>query len=288
MLAANEMDNRDRGGVVAKLAAAPYAAQFRRIFGDDVFADADQAFARAMSAIAQFELDDPSFHPYTSKFDLYLDGKVRLSDQERRGKALFDDPDAGNCASCHLDAQGGGWLAPLADRLSVRGRWACRAMTRFRQNADPNYHDLGPLRAGAEAIMPTSRPIAGCSKPRTLRNVATRGVFFHNGRFHSLKTALEFYVQRDTDPGKWYRSTNGVVEIFDDLPPALRANVDTIDLPLTKAKGEQPVWNDAQIDDVDRVPENAGRRIPGAGGRAIIAFGEGQCRRVWAENPLAG
>jgi cytochrome c peroxidase len=248
LLAANEMDNPDRGAVVAKLAAAAYAPLFRRIFGDTIFADPDQAFARAMSAIARFELDDPSFHPYSSKFDRYLDGKVRLSAQERRGKALFDDPKGGNCASCHLDAKGADGSHPLLTDYQFEALGVPRN-DELPQNADPNYYDLGlcgPVRTDHADI----RAYCGLFKTPTLRNVATRGVFFHNGRYHSLKEALEFYVQRDTDPEKWYRSTNGAVEMFDDLPPGLRGNVDTIDLPLTKAKGEQPVWNDAQIEDV--------------------------------------
>jgi cytochrome c peroxidase len=40
------------------------------------------------------------------------------------------------------------------------------------------------------------------------------------------------------------------VEIFDDLPLALRGNVDTVDLPMTLKKGDKPFWDDAQIDDV--------------------------------------
>jgi cytochrome c peroxidase len=61
----------------------------------------------------------------------------------------------------------------------------------------------------------------GLFKTPTLRNVATRCVFFHNGRLHTLKEALRFYVQRDTDPRLWYPvSASGEVNKFDDLPPA--------------------------------------------------------------------
>jgi cytochrome c peroxidase len=38
----------------------------------------------------------------------------------------------------------------------------------------------------------------------TLRNVALRQTFFHNGAVHTLREAIEFYVERDTDPAKWY------------------------------------------------------------------------------------
>jgi cytochrome c peroxidase len=83
-----------------------------------------------------------------------------------------------------------------------------------------------------------------------LRNVATRSVFFHNGRFHALKDALRFYVQRDTNPQLWYPQAGKRTDKFNDLPASLRANVDVIDEPLTRAEGAPPVWSDAEIDDV--------------------------------------
>ena len=58
----------------------------------------------------------------------------------------------------------------------------------------------------------------------SLRNVALRGSLFHNGRFKTLKDALTFYVQRDTNPEKWYPlDADGSVNKFDDLPPRTAA-----------------------------------------------------------------
>jgi len=37
-------------------------------------------------------------------------------------------------------------------------------------------------------------------KTPTLRNVATRNVFFHNGAMRSLKDVIHFYNTRDTNP----------------------------------------------------------------------------------------
>lgn len=52
----------------------------------------------------------------------------------------------------------------------------------------------------------------------TLRHVAGRKAFFHNGRFKTLKEALTFYVQRDTDPGKWYPldPVSGAIDLRDE------------------------------------------------------------------------
>jgi len=52
----------------------------------------------------------------------------------------------------------------------------------------------------------------GRFKTPSLRNVAGRRVFFHNGIFYTLRQVMEFYVQRDTNPEKWYpRDANGSV-----------------------------------------------------------------------------
>ena len=96
-------------------------------------------------------------------------------------------------------------------------------------NASNNYFDMGlcgPLRTDQS----TEKKYCGLFKTPTLRNVAKRSVFFPNGRFHSLKEALRFYVQRDTDPKLWYPVfASGSVDKFDDLPASLRGNIDVID-----------------------------------------------------------
>ncbi|WP_259461443.1 cytochrome-c peroxidase, partial [Paraburkholderia fungorum] len=245
----DEMANKDPAAVLAKLEQAPYAARFREVFGQNIFADRTKAFAQAMYAIERFELEDPSFHPYTSKFDYYLDGKVQLTAQELRGKKLFDDPAGGNCASCHIDQVGVDGSHPLFTDFNFQALGVPRN-PELRANADPKYFDMGlcgPLRTDQSSD--TSN--CGLFKSVSLRNTATRQVFFHNGRFHTLKDALRFYVQRDTNPAKWYpKDAHGRVDKFNDLPVALRVNVDTTDEPLTHKAGERSVWSERDIDDV--------------------------------------
>ena len=64
-------------------------------------------------------------------------------------------------------------------------------------------------------------------KTPTLRNVATRKVFFHNGQLKSLRDVILFYNTRDTQPERWYPTKNGKVQKYDDLPARYRANIDT-------------------------------------------------------------
>lgn len=244
-----EMANRDAAAVVAKLARAPYAARFKQVFGETVFDSPQAALSEAMTAIERYELEEPDFHPYTSKFDDYLDGKAQLTASELRGKKLFDDPNGGNCASCHIDQPGANGAHPLFTDFQFEALGVPRN-PELRVNRDPAYYDeglCGPLRHDLVAD-PT---MCGLFKTPTLRNVATREVFFHNGRFHTLRDALRFYVERDTNPERWYpRDRQGQVVKFDDLPPALRRNVDVTDAPLTSKRGGKPVWNARDIDDV--------------------------------------
>ena len=248
LLAANEMANSGPAEVAAKLARAPYAEEFRQAFGAQIFSHPDQAYAQALAALERFELEDPSFHPYASKYDDYLDGKAQLTTQEQRGLALFDDPRRGNCASCHLDRKGADGSHPLFTDYQFEALGVPRN-PEIQANATPAYFDMGvcgPLRT--DQIRQTK--MCGLFKTPTLRNVANRAVFFHNGRFHTLKDALRFYVQRDTNPHQWYPvSPSGEVIKFDDLPAEFRANIDVIDEPLTRKQGDVPAWTDAEIDD---------------------------------------
>lgn len=245
LLAANEMANADPAAVAAKLRAAAYTDEFRRVFGAKSLDDAATAFAQARLALERFELEDPSFHPYSSRYDHYLDGRLELTAQEQRGLALFDDPARGNCSACHLDDRGADGSHPLFTDYEMQALGVPRN-PELHANADPHYFDLGlcgPLRQDQS----TKREYCGLFKTPTLRNVATRRVFFHNGRFHTLRDALRFYARRDTEPALWYPLDAGK---FDDLPSALRANVDTRTEPLTRAAGDPPVWSDEEVEDV--------------------------------------
>ena len=248
LLAVNEMANSGVDHVVAKLRTAPYARELRTLFGERVFDDPRRAFADALLALERFELEDPSFHPFTSKYDAYLDGKARLTEQERRGLALFDDPNRGNCASCHPDKKGADGSHPLFTDFEFEALGVPRN-PEIGVNAERGFFDLG-LCGPVRKDQAEKSEYCGLFKTPTLRNVAARGAFFHNGRFHSLADALRFYASRDTDPDRWYTVSAAGTAEFDDLPQRLRGNVDRSDEPLTRRKGDPPVWSAAEIDDV--------------------------------------
>lgn len=248
-LAPHEMANASKADMVDKLKRATYAADFQRVFGNDIFARPEDAFSRAVFALQQYQKEDPEFHPFDSKYDLFLAGKAKLTDAEMRGLALFNNSQKGNCAACHTSTKGADGSAPLFTDFTYDNLGVPRN-TEIPATADPSYFDLGLC--GPDRTDLTSRAdLCGAFKVPTLRNVATRKVFFHNGRFKNLRDALGFYVRRDTNPEEWYPvGPDGTVQKFNDLPPAYRGNVNTSEVPYNRQPGMAPALSAEEIEDV--------------------------------------
>jgi cytochrome c peroxidase len=248
LLDAREMANQDGPELLAKLKAAPYADELVAVFGSKIFSSPSTGLANVYLALARFQMEDRSFHTYNSKFDYYLAGRAQLTSQEMRGLKLFDDPHKGNCAACHLDKPTKNRLAPVFTDYEFEALGVPRNR-RLSVNRDAAYFDeglCGPLRKDA-----TKNSYCGLFKTPTLRNVATRRVFFHNGEIHSLEDAVRFYVERDTRPEKWYpHRADGTVVMYDDLPAADAVNVDVTDAPFNRHRGEKPALNEPEIKDV--------------------------------------
>ncbi len=248
LIALHEMANVDAATVAAKLAQATYVEDFKSLFGADIFSDAPTALLAAEFALSEYETTATEFRPFDSKFDFFRAGKVMLSAQELRGLYLFNSPQKGGCAGCHPSTSSGG-QPPLFtdytyDNLGVPRNADIPA------NADPAYFDMG-LCGPERTDLVDRHDLCGQFKVPTLRNVATRRVIFHNGAFHDLRTAIEFYVQRDTDPDKWYPlGADGAVRKFNDVPLFARNNVNVTEVPYNRHPGEKPALSEDEIDDV--------------------------------------
>lgn len=250
-LAPHEMANASKDEVIARLRRASYAREFKEVFGADVLDNPDTAFDRMSYALQQYQKEDPEFHPFSSKYDAFLAGKATLNDAEQRGLALFNDPAKGNCAACHPSIRAADGTPPLFtdfsfDNLGVPRNFAITA------TADPAYFDLG-LCGPDRGDLAARTELCGAFKVPTLRNVATRKVFFHNGAFTNLRDVVRFYVRRDTHPEEWYPlRADGTVDKFNDLPRGLHNNVNTTEAPYDRLPGMAPALTDAEIDDVVR------------------------------------
>lgn len=243
-----EMANADEASLSAAAARSPEAPALRAAFGPAIFDDPAKTVAAIVEALETFEQSAPDFYPYSSKYDAYLAGEAALTPQEARGLALFDDPAKGNCAFCHRSARGNDGTAPQFTDYGFNAIGVPRN-PEIPATADPAYFDLGlcgPLRTDFR-----DRPeYCGQFRTPTLRNVALRQSFFHNGAMHSLAEVMEFYAERDTDPGKWYpRAADGSVEKYDDLPAAYRANID-VDPPFDRKPGDTPAMTAAEEADI--------------------------------------
>jgi cytochrome c peroxidase len=178
-----------------------------------------------------------------------MKGNAAFTPQELRGLKLFADPDKGNCAACHLADPGADHSPPLFTDFSFSALGVPRNKS-IAANRDPRFYDLG-LCGPVRSDQINQQEFCGMFKTPTLRNVATRAVFMHNGRFTDLESAVQFYVERDTNPERWYpKDAAGKVDKFNDLPKQLRRHVDIFDAPLNRKPSDAPALNSAEIKDV--------------------------------------
>jgi cytochrome c peroxidase len=243
LLSPFEMANQSTSAVVASVEKAAYAPDFRKLRTGD-----GHDFDLILESFEAFEQDSAEFYPYSSKYDAWLAGKTALSDQESRGLKLFIDPGKGNCARCHIATRGANGTPPQFTDYGLIALGVPRN-NKIPANSSPAWYDLGLC--GPERIDLRSRPeYCGRFMTPTLRNVALRKTFFHNGVFGTLKEVLEFYAQRDTNPEKWYpRKADGTVVTFDDLPLPYRGNVDG-DPPFGGMAGGKAALTDQEIGDL--------------------------------------
>ena len=287
-----EMANADAAAVVAKLATRPYVGDFQALYGSAVLNDPDTALADMGQALAAFETEAPQFHPFSSKYDYFLKGQAQFTAQEQQGLGLFNDPTKGNCAACHPSTSGDGVTPPMFTDFSYDNLGLPRnqAIPANSDVAAPSYtpvnstdgvhgyYDLGicgPFRSGISGNPsdPTSNGknlfgYCGQFKVPTLRNIARTAPYFHNGQFATLADALTFYVQRDTNPEKFYPTTaDGDVTKFDDLPALYGGlyvvninvpgsdvgyfgNVNTLEIPYERHIGGTPALSADEINAV--------------------------------------
>jgi cytochrome c peroxidase len=246
----NEMANADGAAVVKRLQSTSYADAFRQALsapGENVFDDPDSTLIWVTVALETYEQTATEFHPFDSKFDAWLDDKATLSPAERRGMALFNDMKKGNCASCHPSTRKASTNLPpiFTDfgfvALAVPRNPALPA------NRDPAFFDLGlcgPLRTD----LATHPEYCGLFRTPSLRNVALRKHFFHNGSIHTLRDAVAFYATRDTDPARWYAHAGGR-PAYDDLPQKYWGNV-SHEVPFAPLPDGKPRLNNREIDDI--------------------------------------
>ncbi|SDD90641.1 Cytochrome c peroxidase [Cupriavidus sp. YR651] len=261
-----EMANASADDVLSRLLTRPYLGEFMAVFGPDAIRDGTTALRHIGQALAQYEVEDPSFHSFSSKFDAYLGGRATLDARELNGLALFNNPDKGNCLACHVSTPDGNTPALFTDftydNVGLPRNWRIAAnvdgntLDYVPRNGAPlgepwhDYFDLGlcgPLRTD----LATQTELCGAFKVPTLRNIALTAPYFHNGVFDTLEESVAWYVTRDTLPARWYVKADGTPDIpYNDLPVMYDASVNVAEVPYIPAMA--PTLTNSEIADVVR------------------------------------
>jgi cytochrome c peroxidase len=210
-----EQNNPSKQAVLEQVANSKYADLWEIVWGEPVSietpADVEKNYDRIGLAIAAYEGSE-EVNQFSSKFDMYLEGMVELTETEARGMELFNGK--GQCSACHP--------APLFtdftyDNLGVP------------KNPENPFYDMdnvllddgtpiNPLGAdwidkGLGGFLETlggwwtskAAENYGKHKVPTLRNVAKANgnnfpkAYMHNGVFKSLKEVVHFYNTRDVE-----------------------------------------------------------------------------------------
>jgi len=242
LLNPDEMNGGDGRRVAGVIGAAAYAADFRGEFPGAL--DDPKATLQAVGdAVSAFLLSD-AMAPFSSRYDDYVRGHAQLTEQEAAGLKLFKDSAKGGCSACHkMNDLSSDPKQSLFTDYSYDGVGAPRNRA-LPATHDPKYFDLGLCERKGADYADKMEEFCGRFRTPSLRNVAVRPAFMHNGSFSRLRDAVAFYSTRSTNPDRWYK---GGVE-FDDLPAKYHDNVNVEKAPYNRHKGDLPALTDAEID----------------------------------------
>ncbi|MFB9947925.1 cytochrome-c peroxidase [Rhizobium puerariae] len=184
-----EMGMPDKAAVVSRLREEPaYDRAFRVLYGEGVFRDDETAYSAMVNALAEYERG-PEFSSFDSRYDRYLRGEEKLTDQEELGRVLFFSQQFTNCSICH-EVRG---PKGLEDAVFTNHKYFNIGVpANPRLAAGAVGPDTGLAQNPAVAGNPTAR---GKFKIPGLRNVAVTGPYMHNGVFKDLRTVVLFYVK---------------------------------------------------------------------------------------------
>ncbi|MDY0041510.1 MAG: cytochrome c peroxidase [Desulforhabdus sp.] len=172
-----------------------------------------EVYDRIAKAIGELE-KSRTFSRFTSKYDYYLAGMVKLTHQEQMGLKLFETK--AKCAQCHLNrpalAPDGNAMPPLFtdytyDNLGLpinpkvvelRSAAGLPVPTDYGLGGRPDIAARDPLTLPDGTIVSTHQ--AGKHRVMTLRNIDITKPYGHNGLFETLEQIVHFYNTRDVLP----------------------------------------------------------------------------------------
>jgi len=159
-------------GVVARLHADPkYREFFQKAWGTDQI-----TIDLVAKSIASFERTVIAGDSPFDRFYFAHDKKA-LSPAAQRGFKLFTDPKKANCAVCHTIGK--------TEALFTDNKF---------HNLGVGADTRGNLNDPGRYAVTKQDADMGCFKTPTLRNLANRAPFMHDGSFPTVKDALAHYI----------------------------------------------------------------------------------------------
>ena len=197
-----------------------YISLWKKVWGEKLRYSTQEEinlnFDRVGLAIAAYE-GSSEVNQFSSKFDYYLKGVIKLTPEEKLGLNLFNGK--GKCALCHISTG----KKPLFTDFTFDNLGAPINPENPVYDYNPGFIDygLGGFLLTREDYKTMADGNMGKHKVPTLRNVDKRPdngftkAYMHNGVFKSLKEVVHFYNTRDD--GSW-------------PAPEVSANVNKVDL----------------------------------------------------------
>lgn len=224
-----EMGVNNETELLNKLKTAPYAKEIERLLGERVWQDASAVAQLTAKALSAFERSEIFANRFSSKYDAYLRGEAVLSVAEKRGLAVFEGEDKGNCAACHPSQIGPNGEWPLFTDFSYDNLGVPKnpdlAFLKMAKHVNPKGSDYVDPGLSENPHINNKAAQLGKFKVPTLRNIALTAPYMHNGFFADLRESVAFYNIRDTSE-KW--ST-----------PEIKENVNTEELGDLKLTEQQ-------------------------------------------------
>ena len=206
-----EMGNDDAQMVATKIRHAAYYPEIVSLYGETV--SPDSLFSFVLDALAAYERS-VEVNPFTSKYDAYLDGRCKLTKQEKKGLKLFKEK--GLCAECHVldkDERAGRVLFTdhTYDNLGIPSN---PDNPFFTVQAPFNTCGRDTMDMGLGAFLQDSAEYGKFRVP-SLRNIALTAPYGHNGYFKTLEEIVHFYNARDVEefPAPEYAATVNTDEL---------------------------------------------------------------------------
>jgi cytochrome c peroxidase len=226
-----------------KIVHGPYAGEFRAALGGNANPD---AVLHGVGVALEAFLKSDEMTPATSKYDAYVRGQATLTEPERRGLEVFMDRRRGACAGCHRMAE---TSSNPADSMFTDFSYDAIGLPRNRElpaSHVPASYDLGLCARQNKTTPSSDERFCGAFRTPSLRNVAVRESFGHNGVHKHLRDVLSFYNLRASFPGRIYPQG----QKFDDVPPRYRGNVNIYSPIYNRREGSPPPMSEQDMDDL--------------------------------------